>query len=84
MDSKSPALRHLRNIGVITHVVAVNTPVTELILFYTGESRNAQGQWQLGNKASFACSAAAGSPPPGADCQCNAGDDQQGRARYGL
>jgi phosphoglycerol transferase MdoB-like AlkP superfamily enzyme len=53
-------------------------------LFYTGESRNAQGQWQLGNKASFACSAAAGSQPPGADCQFNAVDDQQERARYGL
>ncbi len=53
-------------------------------LFFTGESRNAQGQWQLGNKASFACSAAPGSQPAGADCQFNAVDDQQERARYGL
>jgi len=53
-------------------------------LFFTGESRNAQGQWQLGNKASFACSSPPTSQPAGADCQFNALDDQQERARYGL
>lgn len=53
-------------------------------MFFTGEARNAQGQWQLGNKASFACSSAPGSQPAGADCQFNALDDQQERARYGL
>lgn len=50
-------------------------------LFFTGEARNAQGMWQLGNKNSFACSAAR---KPAADCQFNAQDDQQERARYGL
>lgn len=50
-------------------------------LFFTGEARNAQGMWQLGNKNSFACSAA---QKPAADCQFNAQDDQQERARYGL
>jgi len=53
-------------------------------MFFTGETRNAQGQWQLGNKASFACSSAPGSQTPGTDCQFNALDDQQERARYGL
>ncbi len=55
-------------------------------LFFTGEARNAQGQWQLGSKDSFACSAAP--PAPGAatlaSCQFNALDDQQERARFGL
>jgi phosphoglycerol transferase MdoB-like AlkP superfamily enzyme len=51
-------------------------------MFFTGEARNAQGLWQLGNKNSFACSSAQGTA--GADCQFNALDDQQERARYGL
>ena len=61
-------------------------------MFFTGEVRNAQGQWQLGNKNSFACSAAP--VPPGAPsapnafiataCQFNVQDDLQERARYGL
>lgn len=50
-------------------------------MFFTGEARNAQGLWQLGNKDSFACSSAT---PPTADCRFNALDDQQERARYGL
>lgn len=50
-------------------------------LFFTGEARNAQGMWQLGNKDSFACSSA---EKPAADCRFNALDDQQERARYGL
>jgi phosphoglycerol transferase MdoB-like AlkP superfamily enzyme len=50
-------------------------------MFFTGEARNAQGMWQLGNQASFACSSA---QKPAPDCQFNALDDQQERARYGL
>jgi hypothetical protein len=37
--------------------------------------------WQLGNKASFVCTAA---KPPEGQCDFNALDDQQERARYGL
>jgi phosphoglycerol transferase MdoB-like AlkP superfamily enzyme len=56
------------------------------ILFFTGEARNAQGLWQLGNPNSFACSSAptAAVKTAGTDCQFNALDDQQERARYGL
>jgi len=56
------------------------------ILFFTGEARNAQGLWQLGNPNSFACSAAPAAPGKtvSSDCQFNALDDQQERARYGL
>jgi phosphoglycerol transferase MdoB-like AlkP superfamily enzyme len=50
-------------------------------VFYTGDARNAQGQWQLGNPASFACSPTQGSA---ADCKFNPQDDQQERARFGL
>ena len=50
-------------------------------MFFTGEARNVQGMWQLGNKDSFVCSSAS---PPTADCKFNALDDQQERARYGL
>jgi phosphoglycerol transferase MdoB-like AlkP superfamily enzyme len=49
-------------------------------LFFTGEARNAQGMWQLGNPKSFVCTAA--QPPK--DCAFNAQDDLQERARYGL
>lgn len=49
-------------------------------MFFTGEARNTQGLWQLGNKDSFVCSA----ERPSTDCQFNALDDQQERARYGL
>jgi phosphoglycerol transferase MdoB-like AlkP superfamily enzyme len=49
-------------------------------MFFTGEARNAQGMWQLGNPASFVCTSA---KPTGA-CAFNAKDDQQERARYGL
>ncbi|MDZ7893458.1 MAG: LTA synthase family protein [Rhodoferax sp.] len=49
-------------------------------LFFTGEARNARGMWQLGNPKSFVCTAA--TPP--AQCEFNALDDQQERARYGL
>jgi phosphoglycerol transferase MdoB-like AlkP superfamily enzyme len=55
----------------------INAPRT---MFFTGEARNAKGLWQLGNKDSFSCSAA----KLEADCQFNALDDQQERARYGL
>lgn len=54
-----------------------NAPRT---LFFTGEARNAQGAWQLGNPASFVCTAA----KPAAHCAFSADDDQQERARYGL
>ena len=55
-------------------------------MFFTGEARNALGQWQLGNKNSFACSGAPAQPgePIATVCQLNAQDDQQERARYGL
>jgi phosphoglycerol transferase MdoB-like AlkP superfamily enzyme len=49
-------------------------------MFFTGDARNAQGLWQLGNKNSFVCSAA----KPDSTCQFNALDDQQERARYAL
>jgi phosphoglycerol transferase MdoB-like AlkP superfamily enzyme len=50
-------------------------------MFFTGEARNAQGMWQLGQAQSFACSSA---QTPAANCQFNAQDDQQERARYAL
>ena len=55
-------------------------------MFFTGEARNAQGLWQLGNKDSFSCSSAPGKPQATAalPCEFNALDDQQERARYGL
>jgi phosphoglycerol transferase MdoB-like AlkP superfamily enzyme len=49
-------------------------------MFFTGEARNAQGMWQLGNKRSFVCTAT----KPAEHCEFNAKDDQQERARYGL
>ncbi len=49
-------------------------------MFFTGEARNAQGMWQLGNKSSFVCTAS----KPTEHCEFNAKDDQQERARYGL
>jgi phosphoglycerol transferase MdoB-like AlkP superfamily enzyme len=49
-------------------------------MFFTGEARNAQGMWQLGNQGSFVCTAA----KPAEPCAFNAKDDQQERARYGL
>ena len=55
----------------------INAPRT---LFFTGETRNAQGAWQLGNPRSFVCTQ---NPPP-ADCAFNQQDDLQERARYGL
>lgn len=57
----------------------LNAPRT---LFFTGEARNAQGLWQLGNKDSFTCSSATAATAT--DCQFNARDDLQERARYGL
>jgi hypothetical protein len=56
----------------------INAPRT---LFFTGEARNAQGMWQLGNKDSFSCSSV---EKPTEDCRFNALDDLQERARYGL
>lgn len=56
----------------------INAPRT---LFFSGEVRNANGMWQLGNKDSFTCSSA---QRPVQDCRFNAQDDLQERARYGL
>ena len=56
----------------------INAPRT---LFYTGEARNAQGAWQLGNKDSFSCTSAR---PSAGDCRFNPQDDLEERARYGL
>lgn len=56
---------------------AMNAPRT---MFFTGEARNAQGMWQLGNPKSFVCTSA----QPTDHCAFNAQDDQQERARYGL
>jgi phosphoglycerol transferase MdoB-like AlkP superfamily enzyme len=50
-------------------------------MFFTGEARNAQGMWQLGQKNTFVCT---GTDSPTQDCQFNALDDQQERARFGL
>jgi phosphoglycerol transferase MdoB-like AlkP superfamily enzyme len=59
-----------------------NTPMdAPRSLFFTGEARNAQGMWQLGNPASFVCS---GDLAPKSQCEFNAKDDQQERARIGL
>jgi phosphoglycerol transferase MdoB-like AlkP superfamily enzyme len=51
-------------------------------LFFTGDARNAQGMWQLGNPKSFVCTAAR--QDKSKPCEFNALDDQQERARYGL
>ena len=56
----------------------INAPRT---LFFTGEARNAQGTWQLGNKDSFSCTSA---HPAAGDCRFNPQDDLEERARYGL
>jgi phosphoglycerol transferase MdoB-like AlkP superfamily enzyme len=59
-----------------------NTPMdAPRSLFFTGEARNAQGMWQLGNPASFVCS---GDLAPKSQCEFNAKDDQHERARIGL
>ncbi len=49
-------------------------------MFFTGDARNVNGMWTLGNKNSFVCSAA----KLDAHCEFNALDDQQERARYAL
>jgi hypothetical protein len=49
-------------------------------MFFTGEARNAQGMWLLGNPNSFSCTSA----NPETSCKFNAIDDQQERARYAL
>ena len=49
-------------------------------MFFTGDARNAKGMWTLGNKNSFVCTSA----KPEANCEFNALDDQQERARYAL
>lgn len=51
-------------------------------LFFTGDARNAQGMWQLGNPKSFVCTSA--HMESGKPCEFNALDDLQERARYGL
>lgn len=49
-------------------------------LFFTGEARNAQGMWQLGNPGSFVCTP----PGSGKPCAFSPDDDAQERARLGL
>jgi phosphoglycerol transferase MdoB-like AlkP superfamily enzyme len=56
-------------------------------MFFTGDVRNAQGMWQLGQKNTFVCTSAPATQPtnsPAPQCQFNALDDQQERARYAL
>ncbi len=53
-------------------------------MFFTGEARNAQGMWQLGNQRSFVCTSAVAAGAPASRCEFNAKDDQQERARYAL
>ncbi|OYT92737.1 MAG: hypothetical protein CFE43_06620 [Burkholderiales bacterium PBB3] len=56
-------------------------------MFFTGDVRNAQGMWQLGQKNTFVCTSAPATQPPvppSASCEFNALDDQQERARYAL
>lgn len=72
-----PYLNAGRNLLRAPDDTPLNAPRT---LFFTGEARNAQGLWQLGNKDSFTCSSATATP----NCQFNARDDLQERARYGL
>ena len=50
-------------------------------LFFTGEARNRQGLWQLGQPGSFACSSRNRQCPATMLCQFNARDDQQGACR---
>jgi phosphoglycerol transferase MdoB-like AlkP superfamily enzyme len=78
-----PYINAGRNLLQAPRGTALDAPRT---MFFTGEARNTQGLWQLGNKDSFACSAAptALAKPSGTDCQFNALDDQQERARYAL
>lgn len=76
-----PYINAGRNLLRTPEATPLDAPRT---MFFTGEARNAQGLWQLGNQNSFACSSAPGSQPTGADCRFNALDDQQERARYGL
>ena len=52
-------------------------------MFFTGDVRNAQGMWQLGQKNTFVCTSAPAAQAA-ASCEFNALDDQQERARYGL
>ena len=52
-------------------------------MFFTGDARNAQGMWQLGQKNTFVCTSAPAAQAQ-TSCQFNALDDQQERARYAL
>ncbi len=51
-----------------------------IALFFTGEARDTQGMWQLGNPNSFVCT----SSKPIKHCKFNAKNDKQERARYAL
>ena len=55
-------------------------------MFFTGDVRNAQGMWQLGQKNTFVCTSAPAAQPRHLRhaCEFNALDDQQERARYAL
>ncbi|MES2952373.1 MAG: LTA synthase family protein [Pseudomonadota bacterium] len=78
-----PYINAGRNLLRTPQATPLDAPRT---MFFTGEVRNAQGLWQLGNKNSFTCSSApvAATSAPVANCEFNALDDQQERARYGL
>ncbi len=90
-----PYINAGRNLLQAPKGTAMDAPRT---MFFTGEARNVQGLWQLGNKNSFVCSAAPnaaqGSVSPSTaqlgasvaanDCHFNALDDQQERARFAL
>ena len=67
--------------NLLLPIAPSNQPVNApRAMFFTGEARNAQGMWQLGNKDSFVCTSASAQ----GNCQFNARDDQQERARYAL
>ena len=51
------------------------------ITSYSGQARNAQGAWKLGNPATFVCTP---DSKENASCVFNETDDQQERARLGL
>jgi phosphoglycerol transferase MdoB-like AlkP superfamily enzyme len=70
-----------RNLFSASNGVPLDAPRA---VFFTGEARNAQGVWQLGNKDSFFCSPSTTDDVSGVDCKFDAQADLQERARLGL